>query len=63
MSKTRQELDKQLDKAKYDLYYALKDLTTCFRNIEILSNVADEFEKHSLETAVDEMTKVLAGIK
>ena len=50
----------QLRKAAPDMYEALKSMAACFRNIEILSNTTDEFEKGMLKIAIDTMTKVLA---
>ena len=43
-----------------DMYEALSDLAACFRNTEILGNIQNEGEKHSLEIAINSMSKALA---
>lgn len=53
-----------VEKSGYsEIYEALSDLALCFRNIEILSSIQDEFEKDALKTAIDTMTKVLAKVE
>ena len=49
-----------LRKAAPDMYEALGDLASCFRNIEILGSIPNEDEKHLLEIAINTMTNALA---
>ena len=43
-----------------DMYEALKGMVGCFRNIEIVSSIQDDTERHLLGLAVEDMAKALA---